>query len=435
MYIDSFLIKESEGINFAKLSRDNNSIHIDKIVGYNSIYGYNIVHGALVILKFLKKIKFKKNYSFIKIQFQKSFRYNFEIKIKKIKKDKSKIIYKLIQQNSTNANIEIGFFPEKYQIQNLKKVTFKKNYFISKKIKRKFTCSNIPTELKIALCYLSKYVGTIYPGKNSMIAEINIFNNNLNIVNKISINSLLLAKGFPLIDNRLVYKNYSIEFKTLIRPALNIKLSKPNKKISKEIKLIKNNILIIGGSSGIGNDLLKLFLINKKVKIISTYYKNKINENRKNLIVKKINIEKDLIVIFDIIKKFHPVIIYYFPTPKIIAKSIIDKNLIKLYKEYFIYIPIKIIKFASNFKSKFFYPSTTYNNTSSPYSFSPYSLIKLKAENEISKLKKLKTKINILRIPEINTKQNLSLLKGKLPNFRDIISKDKEILDKVFFKN
>jgi len=151
--------------------------------------------------------------------------------------------------------------------------------------------------------------------------------------------------------------------------------------------------------------------------------------------LKKLNIETDLIFIYDIIKKFSPIIIYYFPTPKIFFKTISDKNLIKLYKKYFIDIPIKIIKYASNFQSKFFYPSTTYNNTSSIYSQSTYSLIKLKAENEISKLRKLKTKINILRIPEVNTKQNLSLISRKLPNFRDLISRDRKILNKVFFKN
>ena len=198
----------------------------------------------------------------------------------------------------------------------------------------------------------------------------------------------------------------------------------------KEINLINENILIIGGSSGIGNDLLKLFLNNKKIKIISTYYKNKIKENRKNLIIKKINIETDLAAIYKIIKKFEPIIIYYFPTPKIFFNSINDKNLIELYKKYYIHIPIKIIKYASNFQSKFFYPSTTYNNT-----LSPYSLIKLRAENEISKLGKLKTKINVLRIPGVNTKQNLSLIGGKLPNFRDLIARDKKMLNKVFFKN
>ena len=432
MYSNSFSIKEFEGINFAKQSGDNNIIHIDKIAGYNSIYGQNIVHGVLVILKFLKQIKLRKNYSYIKTVFNDGFKYNSKIKIKKIKQNVSKISYELIQQNNINANIEIGFSLAKYQAQNLKRVTLKKKYLIPKKIAKKFSCNYISTELKIALCYLTKYVGTVYPGKNSLIAEINIYNNNVNVVNNISINSdsSLLAKGFPLINNRLIYKNYNIEFKTLIRPKLSIKLNKPNKKILREIDLIRENILIIGGSSGIGNDLLKLFLHNKKIKIISTYYKNKINNNRKNLIIKKLNIETDLIFIYDIIKKFSPIIIYYFPTPKIFFKTISDKNLVKLYKKYFIDIPIKIIKFSSNFQSKFFYPSTTYNNL-----LSPYSLIKLKAENEISKLKKLKTKINILRIPGINTKQNLSLISRKLPNFRDLISVDKKIFNKVFFKN
>ena len=52
-----FYIKESEGVNFAKLSGDNNVIHIDKIAGHNSIHGYNIAHGVLIILKFFKKKK------------------------------------------------------------------------------------------------------------------------------------------------------------------------------------------------------------------------------------------------------------------------------------------------------------------------------------------------------------------------------------------
>ena len=59
---------------------------------------------------------------------------------------------------------------------------------------------------------------------------------------------------------------------------------------------------------------------------------------------------------------------------------------------------------------------------------------KLNAENEIAKLRKLRTKINILKIPEVNTKQNLSLFSGKLPNFRDLMMKKKEIRNKVLFK-
>ena len=83
MHFNNFVIKDSEGTNFAKLSGDDNIIHINKMAGYNSMYGCNIVHGVLVILKFLKKIKLIKNYSSIAIQFQKGFRYNIEIRIKK----------------------------------------------------------------------------------------------------------------------------------------------------------------------------------------------------------------------------------------------------------------------------------------------------------------------------------------------------------------
>ena len=133
MYSNNFSIKKFEGVNFSKLSGDNNIIHINKIAGYNSIFGYNIVHGVLVILKFLNEIKLIKNCSYIKVLFIKGFRYNSKIKIRKWKIKKSKILYKLIQQNNINANIEISFSQKEHIIKNLKKVTFKKKYLISKK--------------------------------------------------------------------------------------------------------------------------------------------------------------------------------------------------------------------------------------------------------------------------------------------------------------
>ena len=111
-------------------------------------------------------------------------------------------------------------------------------------------------------------------------------------------------------------------------------------------------------------------------------------------------------------------------------KSIKDKNFIKLYNKYFIDIPIKLIKFSNNYECKFFYPSTTYNN-----SLSEYSLIKLKAERKIKKLKNNKVRINIAKIPGINTRQTLSMISKNLPNFRDLIFQNEEIFKKIFFKN
>jgi len=133
MSLNNFCIKKNEGVNFAKYSGDNNSIHTDEIYGYNSIYGQNIVHGVLLILKFLITKKFKKNLSYIKVLFKEGTKYNHKIDIKKLKTSKEKILYELMQLNNIIAKIEIGFFPSNYQIQNLEKLSFQKEYFVKKK--------------------------------------------------------------------------------------------------------------------------------------------------------------------------------------------------------------------------------------------------------------------------------------------------------------
>jgi len=428
----SFYISKSEGMNFAKFSGDRNAIHVDELAGYNSIYGENIVHGVFVIFKFLKKVKIKDNFSYLKILFNDATKYNYKINIRKINVDKKKIFYELIQLNNVIARIEIGFFPVVYKSEKLKKISIRKKYFINRKKINKLSFKDINPNLSIALCNLSKYVGMFFPGENSLIAEINISKFNFCYEKYVLIcsDSSLTKKGFPTIYNTLRYANYDIKFKTLIRPKLKVKLKKPKTKILKQVKLIKDNILIIGASSGIGNDLLHLFINNKKIKVIGTYHKNKILKKGKNLLAKKINIEKNLFLIYSIIKKYNPITIYYFPTPKILFKSFKNNNFINIYKKYFIEIPIKIIKFSNDYKCRFFYPSTTYNNP-----LSPYSLIKLKAEKEIKKLKNNRVRINIAKIPGINTRQTLSLISKKLPNFRDLMYENKEIFKKVFFKD
>jgi len=424
-------IKKNEGIKFAKYTGDNNGIHINEKIGNNSIYGENIIHGVLIILKFLEIIKLKKKYSYIKVLFKEGFKYNHVITVQKSKFTKYKILYNLVQQNNINAKVEIGIFPQSYQVNKLEKESVQKKYLVSNKKNKDFIFKSIPVDLVEALSKLTKYVGTFYPGKNSLISEVNISTNEKNQSDSVVINSdnSLVLKGFPVIANRLLYKNYKIQFKTLIRPQLKIDLKKSSNKILNEINLIKKNVLIIGASSGIGNDLLENFLNNKKINIIATYFKNKISKKRKNLIVKKINIETNLRLVFKLIKKHQPCLIYYFASPKILFKTIKDKKIIESYNNYFIKFPIQIIKYAKRYNSNFFYPSTTYSNK-----LSLYFKIKSKAEREINKLKSDKIKISVVKLPGINTKQSLSLIHKKLPNFRDLMSNDSEIFKKVFFK-
>ena len=335
---NSFIFKKLEGVNFAKLSGDYNAIHIDEMVGYNSIYGENIVHGAFVIFKFLKKIKLKDNFSYLKILFNDATKYNYKVNIRKIKFYKTKKFYELVQLNNVVARIEVGFFPEENKIDELRNISLRKKYFINRKKINKLNFKNSHANLNIALCSLSKYVGMVFPGENSLIAEINISKVNFNYGNNVLIcsDSSLAKKGFPTIYNNLQYANYNLQFKTLIRPKLKIKLKKPKAKIVKQVKSIKDNILIIGASSGIGNDLFQLFAKNKKIKVIGTYYRKKILKRNKNLLIKKIDVEKNLSLIYSIVKKYSPITIYYFPTPKILFKSFNDKNFVNVYKKYFI---------------------------------------------------------------------------------------------------
>tara|TARA_Y100000996_G_C22514085_1_gene639707 strand:+ start:200 stop:1480 length:1281 start_codon:yes stop_codon:yes gene_type:complete len=424
----SLKINENEGLEFAKISGDRNLIHIDKSAGYNSLFGHPIIHGVLIIIKFLKSIKYDNNFKIIEIMFKEAFKYNVDITITKIKKDKN-YNFILKQNNNICANINLIFFEKKIKINHLNKVNFSKIY-INKNKKNKFSNKYIDPDLLTSLMFLSKYVGNEYPGKNSLISEIKINKIDNQNYKKISIKSFLIDKRFPMINNSLLNKNYLINFKTLIRPKLEIKLDNPNQKVTKKINSIKNNIFIIGASSGIGKDLLELFIINKNIKIIGTYFQNKINLKKENLISYKIDVQKDLDKIFRIIKMYSPLNIYYFPTPKINIRSN-DTELTKLYKNYYIQFPLKILKFSNKYNNNFFYPSTTFINKKK---FSNYAKIKFQAEKRINKLKLKKINISILRIPEINTKQNLSLIDKKLKNFRNLLNSDQSILEKVFFK-
>ena len=109
-----------------------------------------------------------------------------------------------------------------------------------------------------------------------------------------------------------------------------------------------------------------------KVIVVTAGVPRKAGMSRDDLVEINLKVRKD---VGKALKKYSPIIIYYFPTPKILFRSFSDRNFLNLYKKYFIEIPIKIIKFSNNYKCRFFYPSTTYNN-----SLSPYSLVKLKAE-------------------------------------------------------
>ena len=304
MYIK---ISPLQGKSFSKISGDINQIHLKDISGYNSIFGEKICHGCLIISKFLNKINLlnniSKNIFSVQVIFKKHFSYNKKIIIKK---NRNKYI--LNQDNINRAEIHITN-SNSIKYKNLKR---RKIFKLKNKLE-----NNIKKEVNLSLNNLSKYVGNIYPGKNSTIREVAInFNKNYNFGNNFKVYSKNLSKKYPIINNKLTFRNLLIEFETINRKSLKIKKIKPSYKIIDIVKKINNNILIIGASSGIGNEVLNLFKNNKKIIIFGTYYKNKIT-NSKNLKFFKYDINKPSKKIDKILKKLKNGYIYYFATPKI----------------------------------------------------------------------------------------------------------------------
>ena len=177
--------------------------------------------------------------------------------------------------------------------------------------------------------------------------------------------------------------------------------------------------------------MLELVSKNRNIKIISIYKNNKIKLKQKNLIRLKIDITINIKKIFDIIKKYAPLNIYYFATP-VINTKVNNEFIFNKYHKYYVSIPFKLVNFSIKHNSNFFYPSTIFINKKDK---SHYSLLKNAFEKKIRLFKNVKSKIYVARIPKLNTRQNLNLFNEKLPNFRDIIFKNREIRKKIFFFN
>mgnify|MGYP001241060632 CR=1 FL=1 len=420
-----FRIREDEGLKYSKISGDRNKIHIDNLAGYNSIFGEKICHGTFVISKIFKlkefrKIIFSKEEFNISIEFLDFIKYNDDIHLKKAKNK-----FHIFQ----NKKIKIRITTQKKNVlPEYKKYKKLDNYFqkslINKK-KRNILISEL-------LANISNYVGNLYPGKFSLLCSINInFNVNYSENKKLlSISSFRLNKKFPLIQNTLYYDNFKIHFETLERPIIKKNKFLLKESIKKKIKKINDNILIIGGSSGIGNDFLNILKVNKKILKIFTFHKNKIKFDSINTFSYKIDVFKDLRKINKIIEKYGPIKIFYFPSTKILFDKRVDNYKRQEYRKIFLKIPIKIIENNKVNIISIFYPSTTNINLDQN---SDYSKIKSLAEDRIKKLcKKNKIIFKSVRFPALNSKQSVSLLNPTPLSFFQYLNKYPKMVNKIF---
>lgn len=456
--INSNLIKFYRTFNledqkeFAKLSGDFNPIHISSVDARLTIAGECVCHGINIFLwgiesltrlnlnKYSKfKIKFinfipinkqieyvfdKKNNS-ISILFNNSISAKISLLDTKIKEEKEEKI---------GLNIEYDFLTENYkkvpEIKNqseIKSSSFlKPSYFGNSKFAEKlfpYLSNHYGIGRLCEMASLSEVVGMRVPGMYSIFSSttIEITNNKVDTFIKILDSSIKFKRVL------VSYKYSSIEgqIEAFFRPKpFQAKSCESLKKLFRNYSQdYKNkNVLIIGGSRGLGACVAKLIAIRGGSITIS--YNKGVKEAK--LLKKEIqNIGcKCSILEFDVFSKSYEINLnsefdqlFYFASPKIKInkRTEIDENLSKTYKFFYIDAFRKLLKEANLCKTKkIFYPSTIYINQK-PKGFKEYIEAKFYGEKLCEYENSINKNISILypRLPKFLTDQTASIISPK----------------------
>lgn len=326
-----FTLKELK--NFRKISNDNNILHHNKNIGKFTPYKKPVVYAAAILKYIINKIPLSyKNIHEINAMFFKPVLLGENIIINiRCKKNKFEIIISNGFINKTSINIKFNYS------------------------KRSKNNSNISRNLE----NLSRLVGN--------------FKRRLNIITFINIKSGRYKKNkFKFqrnVNNNFIltsnYKNYynTVNFSSFPSNINKKKLNQNKIIVGKTLKIkkTKKNILIIGGSSGLGN-VLSQFFFSKGLRPTITYNYNNVKNNKffANLESFRFN-ENSSIQYFK--KLINYEIIYFFPTPNIFSytNKIFDYAKFRKFNDIYINFLFKIVKIliSSSKKHTLFIPSTS----------------------------------------------------------------------------
>lgn len=443
------IVTQEQVQQFAELSGDYNPLHIDSEYAYNSLYKQQVVHGVYqvfyVLNDYLKK-KCKKFYlSKISVNFHSALLLGEEFFVEVLESE-LQVEFLLKKSDEVITTIKVLLLEEKSNTQFHKTVKYKKQlpqqpdfskleteyresvFFDENLLKQMFY--EVYDKLSFVsvgfLLATTRIVGMKFPGKNSIFSSINFecchgsceeftysisFHKILKVVT-INLNGMLNGK-----------------LRALLRPE-QVKMT-PISQL-KEFKISNctdQKALVVGGSSGIGLQCVRMLSLNN-ASVLFSYYKNEVEAKKnvidliavnKNVCAFKMNVSNIEKETFDYINQFSPTHLYYFATPRIIHNSeLLNFNCFIELSEYYIFALEKIIKNCPSIK-KIFLPSST-AIVELPKDMYEYSIVKYAMELFAFILqKKYMVNVFVPRLPRIETNQTQSVMNVYSSKAEDVL--------------
>lgn len=466
---NKFKISSKELISFSKASGDWNPIHYDQEISRRYFTERPIVHGILSLLKVLDEYI---NYNKVKIlsikcNFKSPIYPDFEYKLfcEKLSNNSENLYLFNDKSLLFNCNLNFNYEFKKITLNTNFKAPSKANPFNNKfkdlnkskgklelQIDSKFLKENyqslidyLSIESLVSLISTSKLVGMVCPGLNSIYSSLDFSLNEDYSKKFLHWEVKSASKKFLPVNIYVTSSGLRGTLNAFYReePIQQIGIKELSEKVEKKIFLPKN-VLIIGGSRGLGEITAKLLSFrNANLKLTYNKGVNDADRIAKEIIkfghkasCSYLNIlELDLLDKFiNENERFDQIYFYASPRIKNSNKTIFDFNLYENYNKYYIKPLIKLAEILGKNKikkSKIFYPSTIFLDEDKNNSFQEYQASKLLGELITENINEKFENISILssRLPRLLTDQTSKINNALIADSIKVIN---EILNRMY---
>ena len=451
----------NDGLFFAECSGDYNPIHIDPIVSRRFMFGEPIVHGLHMVLWALD-VWFDKNelanvkIDTLNVTFPKAVVLEKTVTYKLVKEEEDLAVIEIAQNDVVCSKIKLKFSEAKGNFSKTlntgflkgvapkeipKELSFEKlkttqgaldQYLDESSFSQVFpnVFKHVPKYHIANLLSATRVIGMYCPGLNSLISSLEFtFDENDIKEERQKYNVTKFDDRFKMLFIDLVAKNFSGKVRTFMRPTPVDQLNYQD--VAKHVKQDEfkgHNVLIVGGSRGLGEITTKI-LVAGGASVCFTYNRGIVDAEKienelilNNTSAKKLKLDVLNPETYDsfLENDWVPTHCYYFATPFIFSgvKGVFSESLFKEFNTVYITAFIRLVSFLKEKGTKnYFYPSTVAIDEM-PDNMVEYTISKHSAQKMCEVLIKSddSLKIKMYKFPRMETDQTVSFLPVKNHN-------------------